>query len=32
MGGGARSDGADGVRLIGDIKLGMARVEGVEIK
>jgi alanyl-tRNA synthetase len=32
MGGGARSDGADGVRLIGDIKLMARAVSGVEIK
>jgi alanyl-tRNA synthetase len=32
MGGGARSDGADGVRMIGDVKLLARVVEGIEIK
>jgi alanyl-tRNA synthetase len=31
-GGGARSDGADGVRMIGDVKLLARVVEGIEIK
>jgi alanyl-tRNA synthetase len=32
MGGGARSEGADGVRVIGDVKLLARAVEGIEIK
>jgi alanyl-tRNA synthetase len=32
MGGGARSEGADGVRLVGDVKLMARAVEGIEIK
>jgi alanyl-tRNA synthetase len=32
MGGGARPDGADGVRVIGDVKLMARVVEGIEIK
>ena len=32
MGGGARPDGADGVRVIGDVKLMARAVEGIEIK
>jgi alanyl-tRNA synthetase len=31
-GGGARSEGADGVRLVGDVKLMARVVEGIEIK
>jgi alanyl-tRNA synthetase len=32
MGGGARSDGADGVRVIGDVKLMARAVEGIDLK
>jgi alanyl-tRNA synthetase len=32
MGGGARSEGADGVRAVGDVKLLARVVEGIEIK
>jgi alanyl-tRNA synthetase len=32
MGGGARSDGADGVRTVGDIKFFGRAVEGIELK
>jgi alanyl-tRNA synthetase len=32
MGGGARADGADGVRVVGDVKLMARAVEGIEIK
>jgi alanyl-tRNA synthetase len=32
MGGGARSDGADGVRMVGDVKLLARAVSGVDIK
>ncbi len=32
MGGGARADGADGVRVVGDVKLMARVVEGIEIK
>jgi alanyl-tRNA synthetase len=32
MGGGARADGADGVRMIGDVKLLARTVAGIEIK
>jgi alanyl-tRNA synthetase len=32
MGGGARADGADGVRVVGDVKLLARAVTGVEIK
>ena len=32
MGGGGKSDGADGVRMVGDVKLMARAVEGVEIK
>jgi alanyl-tRNA synthetase len=32
MGGGAKSDGADGVRVIGDIKLMARAVEGIDLK
>ena len=32
MGGGARSDGADGVRTVGDIKFFARAVEGIELK
>ena len=32
MGGGARSDGADGVRVVGDIKFFARAVEGIELK
>ena len=32
MGGGARSDGADGVRVVGDVKLLARAVEGIELK
>ncbi|HLH93654.1 MAG TPA: alanine--tRNA ligase [Xanthobacteraceae bacterium] len=32
MGGGARGDGADGVRMVGDIKLLARAVSGIEIK
>jgi alanyl-tRNA synthetase len=32
MGGGARSDGADGVRMVGDVKLLARAVSGIDIK
>jgi alanyl-tRNA synthetase len=32
MGGGGKSDGADGVRVVGDVKLMARAVEGVELK
>jgi alanyl-tRNA synthetase len=32
MGGGARSDGADGVRVVGDVKLLARAVEGIDLK
>ncbi len=32
MGGGARADGADGVRVIGDVKLIARAVEGIDLK
>src|SRR5262245_2616481 len=32
MGGGARSDAADGVRVVGDVKLLARAVEGIELK
>ena len=32
MGGGARSDGADGVRVVGDVKLMARAVEGIDLK
>src|SRR3954451_19499787 len=32
MGGGGRAEGADGVRVVGDIKLMARAVEGIEIK
>jgi alanyl-tRNA synthetase len=32
MGGGARTDGADGVRVVGDIKLLARAVSGIDIK
>ena len=32
MGGGARAEGADGVRVVGDVKLMARMVEGIEIK
>ena len=32
MGGGARADGADGVRMVGDVKLIARAVEGIELK
>ena len=32
MGGGAKADGADGVRMIGDVKLMARAVEGIDIK
>jgi alanyl-tRNA synthetase len=32
MGGGARSDGADGVRMVGDVKLMARSVSGIDIK
>ena len=32
MGGGARADGADGVRVVGDVKLMARAVDGIEIK
>jgi alanyl-tRNA synthetase len=32
MGGGARADGADGVRVVGDIKFFARAVEGIELK
>jgi alanyl-tRNA synthetase len=32
MGGGGKSDGADGVRVVGDVKLMARAVEGIELK
>jgi alanyl-tRNA synthetase len=32
MGGGARSDGADGVRMVGDVKLMARAVSGIDVK
>ena len=32
MGGGGKSDGADGVRIVGDVKLMARAVEGIELK
>src|SRR5262249_26162493 len=32
MGGGARADGADGVRVVGDVKLLARAVEGIDLK
>jgi alanyl-tRNA synthetase len=32
MGGGARADGADGVRVVGDVKLMARAVEGIDLK
>jgi alanyl-tRNA synthetase len=32
MGGGARSEGADGVRMVGDVKLLARAVEGIDLK
>jgi alanyl-tRNA synthetase len=32
MGGGAKTDGADGVRVVGDVKLMARAVEGIELK
>ena len=32
MGGGARADGADGVRVVGDVKLIARAVEGIDLK
>jgi alanyl-tRNA synthetase len=32
MGGGGKSDGADGVRLVGDVKLVARAVEGIDLK
>jgi alanyl-tRNA synthetase len=32
MGGGAKSDGADGVRVVGDVKLMARAVEGIDLK